>query len=154
MRKPTQRRNGADRQSGSPSRVEPLGQVPKSDSEDGLPSGAQLIDLARRLGKARQLRHHFLPNELFSELAWEMLIALFLADAEGRRCTVTNLCEVSGGPPTTALRWIDSLIQLELARRLENPLDARFVFIELEPEGRAAMEAYLSQTWSLLYGSH
>jgi DNA-binding MarR family transcriptional regulator len=110
------------------------------------------MDLARRLSKARQQRHHFLPDDLFSELAWEMLLALFLADAEGRRTTVTNVCQVSRGPPTTALRWIDRLIELELVRRLRNPVDARVIFIELETRGREAMRAYLSQTWTLFYG--
>ena len=67
--------------------------------------------------------------------------------------TISNLCYASGAPDTTALRWIEKLVELRLVSRKNNPLDARSSFVELEAEGRSAIHAYLEETWSTLNGS-
>lgn len=115
------------------------------------PTLEALVQLAERLGKARDLRSDYLASELFAEPAWDMLLALFQADAAGRRTTVSNLCTESGAPPSTALRWIDKLEELKLVRRAKNPLDARVVFVELEHKGRLALHQWLCHIWTVFY---
>lgn len=112
----------------------------------------ELVELARRIVAARRRREKFFSGDLFSEPGWEMLLALYDANCAGHRLTSTNLCRASNAPPTTALRWLDNLIQLDLVSRRGNPLDARVVFIELKPHARTAIEAYLSDFWVLMYG--
>lgn len=116
------------------------------------PSSKQLLALAQRLYSSRERRRNYISPELFGEPAWDMLLALFCANAACHRLSVTSLCLASGAPQTTALRWIDSLHERGLTRRVKNPLDARVVFIELEPEGKARMLAYLEDVWSEFFG--
>ena len=111
------------------------------------PTTADLLSLAKRLFAARERRRHFLSEDLFGEPAWDMLLALFAASLSGHRMTVSHLCTASGVPPTTALRWLDTLRDKGLTRRLKNPLDGRVIFVEMEPEGRARMTAYLENIW-------
>ena len=81
-----------------------------------------------------------------------MLLALYRADAAGHRATVTNLCYASNAPVTTALRWLEKLVELKLVRRKDNPLDARSTYVELEAEARTAVHAYLLDLWATIYG--
>ncbi len=81
-----------------------------------------------------------------------MLLALYEADTAGHRMTISNLCYSSQAPDTTALRWLDKLVELNLIHRRKNPLDARIVFIELEPGAKSAIRSYLCELWFKLYG--
>ncbi len=121
------------------------------DRNHQVPTIKELVGLAVRLDAARACRSEFMPYEILAEPGWDMLVALFLADAAGRRATVTNLCNESRVPLTTALRWIEKLVDCRLVRRARNPLDARIIFIELENKGRTAMIDYLSQMWAVFY---
>jgi len=125
------------------------------DAEEnrGSPAPEELVVLARRISVARNRRKKYLAGELFGEPGWEMLLALYEADAAGHRRTVSNLCYSSKAPDTTALRWLDKLSELNLVRRSKNPLDARMVFIELEPCARTAIQSYLCELWVDIYGT-
>jgi DNA-binding MarR family transcriptional regulator len=116
------------------------------------PSLEALLALSDRICAARNRRPEFLAPELFSEPGWEMMIALFRADAAGHRMTVSSLCRASNGPDTTALRWLEKLTELGLVFRRKNPLDGRIVFIELEAAARNAIQSYLSEVWASMYG--
>lgn len=82
---------------------------------------------------------------MFGEPAWEMLLALYVAEG-GPRQTVSCLAKLSGAPKATALRWMDYLSQAKLIRRDLHPTDKRVVFVELTDHGRSRVEAYLSET--------
>lgn len=116
-----------------------------------LPQSDELAALAVKISAARATRKDLFPPTLFGEPGWDMLLALYHTSCSGSRLTVSNLCQFSQAPDTTALRWIDRLVELELVRRRPNPLDARVIFIELEPSGRSKIEDYLIQTWILFY---
>jgi hypothetical protein len=60
--------------------------VPRNDPSSALT--ASIIQF-------RQYRTNILPAELFSEPAWDLLLELFLADAEGRRITAREVAEKS-----------------------------------------------------------
>jgi len=115
------------------------------------PSRDQLIGLAKRLYAGRSRRKDFLTSEMFGEPGWDMLLALFNAEAGGHRLTVTSLCAASLCPDTTALRWLERLGQLDLIRRVKNPLDGRVFFVDLQPAARTAINSYLRDVWSSLF---
>ena len=93
--------------------------------------------------RARRLRETILGTELFSDPAWDMLLALFLAELRQQRVTTTELMKATSASRTTALRWIDALEQDRLIRRRRAPLDARKCFVELSQRGSAALREWV-----------
>jgi DNA-binding MarR family transcriptional regulator len=124
---------------------------PGSGHDALLPSPDQLTGLAKRLYAGRSRRKDFLTPELFGEPGWDMLLALFNAEAGGNRLTVSSLCAASLCPETTALRWLDRLGQLDLVRRVKHPLDGRVFFIDLQPAARSSINSYLREMWASLF---
>lgn len=99
--------------------------------------------LARRIIRARHQRSRFLPSKLFSDPAWDILLALYAAEVGQRRITVGQVCAAADIPATTGLRWLGTLEEMGLAARRADPLDARRFFVSLTGEGREAMSGYL-----------
>jgi DNA-binding MarR family transcriptional regulator len=62
--------------------------------------------------KFRQCRADVLPAELFSEPAWDLLLELFLADAEGRRITAREVADKSNISPGVMSRWLQHLSKI------------------------------------------
>jgi DNA-binding MarR family transcriptional regulator len=104
---------------------------------------AAKLDLARVLLDQRRLRRDFLPDELFHEPAWDMLLALYLAWHEGRTMNVKTLVGASDVPVTTSQRWIDHLAKLNLVTRVVDPADRRRIEVSLSQDGLQAIEGYL-----------
>lgn len=117
------------------------------------PSADMLVMLAEKVEGVRQRRSAFIGGDTVSETGWEMLLALYRSHAAMHRMTVSNLCRASHAPHSTALRWLDRLEQLNLVYRLEHKFDRRVTFVELTPEARDAIHAYLSEIWVSLYGT-
>ena len=104
---------------------------------------------ARMLFEQRRARsRHFAPS-MFSESAWNMLLALYAVEDSERRMTITGLAELSGAPLTTALRWLDYLEQERLIQRVSSPTDRRVMFVHCAPLGREKLDAYLKGIDSL-----
>lgn len=117
-----------------------------SDQRAGYPSGqrarSELATRAANALKARQLRNSIFRQPIFGEPAWDMLIALYLADIEQRPVTASGLADWAQCPKTTALRWQHVLEDRRLIRREQNPIDARMQFISLTELGREALDAF------------
>ena len=96
----------------------------------------------RRAIRARRDRESFLPNHLFADPAWDMMLALYSAELAQVRLTVSNLCDASHVPSTTALRWISSLVNEGLAVRRRDPLDARRIWVCLSARGLRDIHGY------------
>jgi DNA-binding MarR family transcriptional regulator len=101
--------------------------------------------LAKQIGLVRTARNSTFNDNLFGEPAWDILLLLYVALHEGDRLTVGAVCNESGVPDTTALRWIDRLVELGLVRRDRNPVDNRSSFIELEIDGIKKMDDVLAK---------
>lgn len=101
----------------------------------------------RRLIQLRQLRGkffgHFAGEGLFEDPAWDMLLDLYAAELEGARVSVSSLCIAAGVAPTTALRWIARMTEMELFIRHPDPVDRRRAFMALSPRASDAMRGYL-----------
>jgi DNA-binding MarR family transcriptional regulator len=101
---------------------------------------------ARRLKAARLARSNFFHSDLFAEPAWDMMLALYIAEGEGFRLKVSDLCYEGSVPTTTALRWLDRLLELQMARKRRSPTDGRVHFVEIHPDTTRKMNAYFELT--------
>lgn len=104
-----------------------------------------LADYADRIHDARARRALFLPTELLSEPAWDILLALFAATARGGTLSTTRACDASGAPMATALRWLGTLTQLGLVETIPCPTDLRVRNLRLTPKGLATMVNLLTE---------
>jgi hypothetical protein len=109
----------------------------------GTYSDHYLADVVRGIYRSRRNRAKHLPDELFGEPAWDMLLDLFVNKVSGRRISVTSICQAAGVPPTTALRWLDILQRQGLAERFPSLLDRRTSEIRLSKSGYAAVRKWL-----------
>ena len=95
--------------------------------------------------KARGLRVRYFSEELFADPAWDMMLHLFHAELTFRPVTVTRLSLASAVPNTTAIRWINTLVEKGLMIRRADPLDGRRVFVELTPAASNALRSYFAE---------
>ena len=103
----------------------------------------------RRL--VRYARHHYATRRrrdaafggLFGEPAWDMLLELFIQSAEGSKTPIKNLCLASCTPTSTAMRWIDRLLELGLIEKSNDDEDARRSLVRLTERGWQAIVAVL-----------
>lgn len=124
----------------------------RMSTEDSLgaearPSGASgeaeiSPETVRLTIRARRLRGRYFPGELFADPAWDMMLELLLAELTYQRVSISALQAAAGVPPTTALRWLNHMVQTGLMFRRADPLDARRVFVELAPETSVGLRKY------------
>lgn len=119
------------------------GPAVKTD-ETGAAPGAVDAQQVRREIQARRRRFDHFDQSLFSDPAWDMLLELTEADLKRQEVPVSALCMAANVPPTTALRWIRTMCERGIFRRRPDARDGRRVFLELEPDSRAAMHAYFA----------
>jgi DNA-binding MarR family transcriptional regulator len=105
----------------------------------------ETLAVARRLYRERRARDLFLGTALFGEPAWDMLLELYVARAEGRRLTTTGACMASGVPSTTALRWLIKLEEASLVRRSYDSGDGRLALVDLTDEAVGSMAELLNR---------
>lgn len=110
---------------------------------DGTPLDPR--ELAKQLLVQRTARFDHFPAELFHEPAWDMLLALFIAQGDRRVMNVKTLVASANAPVTTSQRWIDHLHKLKLIDRVIDPVDRRRMEISLSHSGHGAVIAYLRQ---------
>lgn len=108
-------------------------------------SSSPELRLARRHLAERRVREDALGADLFGEPAWDVLLTLFIAEAEGRRLCVTKLCDEIPVPNTTALRWIFALTDRGMLLREGDPRNRRRVYVSLSDDARGAVRALLTR---------
>lgn len=75
----------------------------------------------------------------FCDPSWDMILELYVATREGRHLAVSQLCSLSGGSTTTALRHVEHLEALGYISRKLDPDDRRRANVSmLEPLQNAA----------------
>lgn len=97
----------------------------------------------RRLIQARGLRQRFFQEARFGEPAWDIILDLSLAWFEKKSVSVSSLCIAAGVPMSTAMRWINEMIEAGLIERWIDPTDGRRNLVQIAPETRQAMLHYL-----------
>jgi NAD(P)-dependent dehydrogenase (short-subunit alcohol dehydrogenase family) len=105
-----------------------------------------LAAVARKQIKDRRSRDSILGlPDLFGEPAWEILLDLFVANADSSRVSVSSACAGSTAPHTTALRYLKALEERAMIERTPHESDARIVYVTLSETGLSSMIKILSR---------
>ena len=113
--------------------------MPHAHSQSARPQREHEV---RSVLAARRTREAMIGAALFADPAWDMLLELYLARLEQRRVSTSQLVLASVVPSTTALRWIDKIESIRLARRVGDPFDRRRLWVELTALGAAKMDSF------------
>ena len=109
------------------------------------PTPEQLAVVARFLILSRRRRNLTLPALEFGEPAWDIVLELYVLQAEGRRISVSNLCDSSMIAESTALRWIRAMVGVGQLLRKPDTEDRRRIFVVLAPNLLDAVTLYLCE---------
>lgn len=110
-----------------------------------VPGPGELLDAARFLFRSRRLRVQAFDSRLFIDPAWDVLIAVYVGEAEGRVLIVQSLCELAGIPLTAGIRWIRHLVhtgQLEIEGAAAAAIEQQPV--RLSTEAHTRFERFLT----------
>lgn len=110
---------------------------------DALGEDREVLVLAKAAHDDRRIRATYFRSDLFGEPGWDILLDLFIQQRVGRRISVTAACIGSGAPTSTALRYLNLLIEDGLVQREGDPSDGRRSWLELTPEAVETMTEYL-----------
>ncbi|MGZ2412299.1 hypothetical protein ACUXST_001728 [Sphingomonas sp. F9_3S_D5_B_2] len=103
------------------------------------------LDAVRNVIRARRLRGNYFSEGLFADPAWDMMLDLLRAEIAHLRVPVSSLCIAAAVPPTTALRWLKSMVRQGLFVRQADPHDGRRVYVELAPETSQSLRRYFDE---------
>jgi DNA-binding MarR family transcriptional regulator len=118
---------------------------------DGEKPADPSVEVARRILAMRRLRDRLL-GDFFAEPSWDILLDLYVQTHEGRTVTVSQLSLATGAPPTTALRWINTMAESGLLTRRQDLTDGRRVLVSLSERGEEAMRLLLASIISTIEG--
>lgn len=126
-------------------RIMTLGAPPQADTPSPDRFAADQTAKARALQADRRRRKTMfaLSSQIFHEPAWDILLDLFVAEGEDRVADFAALCANAGIQGPTALRWITTLEQVGLVHARVDQAGG-LPLLRLTPNGRAAMQNYLS----------
>ena len=117
---------------------------------DGEAQRKAFAEMARAsYTKRRKRATIFGDSELFGEPAWDILLDLYIAEAEEKSVSVSSACIGSAAPPTTGLRWLGVLAEQGLVAREHDPQDQRRVLVRLTEKALDAMDTYFSSSAGL-----
>lgn len=68
-----------------------------------------IVEWARHWIEFRRMRHTFFTDEIFDEFAWDMLLHLYVADADGEPISDEELVNRTAQRMPAGLRWIAHL---------------------------------------------
>ncbi|MEE4200669.1 MarR family transcriptional regulator [Erythrobacter sp.] len=126
------------------------GHVPALPRPDPAQPRTHHVQLARNAYARRRKRSEiFGEAEIFGEPAWDILLDLYIAQADGTPVSVSSACIGSAAPPTTGLRWLGVLADHGLILREHDPRDQRRVLVRLTQGGLAAMDRYFAAAGDL-----
>lgn len=108
-----------------------------SDEEmQAVPTESTLLGLARSLYAARRHIDDVFATDGFAvSPAWDIMLDLYNARATGKLISVSSACIGAACPPTTGLRWLQALENMQLIERSQDPGDRRRTTVALTEKG-------------------
>ena len=70
-------------------------------------------------------------NGLFANSCWNMCLDIFICDLKEQRITVSSIAHSSGIPMTTAMRYINVMVEQGLLHKTPNSADNRMIFVSV-----------------------
>ncbi|MDV3456127.1 MarR family transcriptional regulator [Sphingomonas sp. HF-S4] len=95
--------------------------------------------------RVREARSKFMPENWFSDPAWDILLRLYHAYLDGLERTVGDLGSFASTSPATTNRWLDVLASRGWIHRRRDERDQRRVFISLSETGAEQMHECFEQ---------
>lgn len=112
--------------------------------------GNEAVQIASAILSFRRYRSRALSPDIFGEPAWDLLLEVFVADAEGTPMTARIAAERSETPPSVMSRWLKHLSAKQLViDDGDGNLDDE---LTLSGAGMAAIESVLHQARALKDG--
>ncbi len=108
----------------------------------------EAAQLARSVLALRRKRYEHLPQDLFGEHAWGILLAMFVADAEGKRVTGGDVFASAGCTSASGRRWMAALMEYDLVVG-QGPRDDVDI-VSLTPSGIHAVERCMQDAQALM----
>jgi len=93
----------------------------------------------------RKRRETVFGDDLFGEPAWDLMLDLFVQHVERQKTSSTSAAIAARVPPTTALRYLNSLVRKGLVMRHVSDHDLRVQHVALSDYGYREMLALLSE---------
>lgn len=100
------------------------------------------LDVVRAEFAASSVRQEFLPKAMRPEIAWRIMMELYLAHRERRKSYVKHVCLSSGAPDTTVLRYLETLIGDEWVSRHRSKDDRRVVELAVTKAAIEVIESW------------
>jgi hypothetical protein len=94
---------------------------------------------------ARRQRERRFGSKLFSDPAWDILLALYAARLRSEAVSATELCIASTAPAGVALRWISVLERDQLLVQHDEPKNPCRVRLELTDKGADLMYEHFAE---------
>ena len=124
---------------------DPTGEeAPPAQAADAEEVDVRILAQAKRSYGMVLRRRQLLGDRMFFDPAWNMLLDLFICEADGRRLSVSALCIGSHSSAATALRYATMLIDAGLVCRTADETDGRRSYVNLTEKGRQSMKDLLS----------
>lgn len=114
-------------------------------STDASPDEGPLADFAESLYRHRRRRGRYLPDKIFAEPAWDILLDLYINGVRERPVSITSACIAGDIPATTGLRWLGVLEQENLIEREVSKTDARVTLVHLTARARQQMREFFAE---------
>lgn len=92
--------------------------------------------------KSRRERERLFGQSLFSDPAWDILLALYEAHLRSATMSVAEVCIASAAPANVALRWISALEQQGLVYRKVPRMSSSVLQVELSKGGADLMDEH------------
>lgn len=118
---------------------------PSSASQEASRAYSDSIETAKRLLADRQRRLTYFPNRaMFAEPCWDMLLCLFIGEADVRLAHLGELSSAANCSHGIALRWLNGLAEGGLIRIVNHSEHLPAIGVALSSQGHAMMSRYLS----------
>lgn len=101
-----------------------------------------LLKVAEGIIAARKRRLQLFPRSMFSEPAWDILLALYI-QPKNEGSTPIRLLELPRTPPRTLVRWIDYLENEKLVTRTSAKQNPSLERLNLTDRALRGLEIYL-----------
>jgi FixJ family two-component response regulator len=94
---------------------------------------------------SQKLRSDLLPQDIFGDPAWFILLELALIERSGKRTSVSGLTMTAHTSRTTALRRIQDMVEADLIVRHEDPHDQRRSYVALSQNAHGRLNQLLDR---------